>query len=61
MIDCSLFTLLLGLLLQVLASVVGERRSVINFKRLTLTDFKVDIKRHCAEKELKAALAENSE
>ncbi|GIL44734.1 hypothetical protein Vafri_2249, partial [Volvox africanus] len=35
-----------------------QERRVVNFKRLALTDFKVDIKRHAPKKDLKKALAE---
>ncbi len=34
---------------------------MINFKRLALTDFKVDIKRHAAKKDLSKALADAGE
>ncbi|KAG2450843.1 hypothetical protein HYH02_004677 [Chlamydomonas schloesseri] len=35
-----------------------QERRVVNFKRLAITDFKVDIKRHAAKKDLKKALAD---
>lgn len=35
-----------------------QARRVVNFKRLTITDFKVDIKRHAAKKDLAKALAD---
>lgn len=44
--------------LQALVDSVGERRKVVNFKRLSITDYKVDIKRHCSEKDLQKALAD---
>ncbi|GFR48533.1 hypothetical protein Agub_g10429 [Astrephomene gubernaculifera] len=35
-----------------------QERRVVNFKRLALTDYKVDIKRHAPKKDLKKALAD---
>lgn len=34
---------------------------MVNFKRLAITDLKVDIKRHAPKKDLKKALAESGE
>lgn len=46
---------------QALVDSVGERRKVMNFKRLSITDYKVDIKRHCSEKDLSKALGDAGE
>lgn len=47
-----------GVLLQALVDAPGQARRVVNFKRLTLTDLKVDIPRLASKKVLTAKFAE---
>lgn len=44
--------------MQALVDFPGEARRVMNFKRLALTDYKVDIKRHAPKKDLTKAVSE---
>lgn len=46
---------------QALVDFPEQERRVVNFKRLAITDFKVDIKRHAVKKDLKKALADAGE